>query len=53
MLEDEEIDTDIYSQIKTVLEIQEESKEEMLEFLNDLPARLKIKTSMFVFKEPI
>ena len=39
--------------MKKVVERQEElsNKEDLIEFLDDLPIRLKIKTVMYVYKE--
>lgn len=53
MLKDNEITSDLFYEIKTVLERNEDqyNREDLLEFLDDLPIRLKIKTVMYVYKE--
>jgi len=53
MLKDNEIGSDLFYEIKTVLERNEDQydQEDLLEFLDDLPIRLKIKTVMYVYKE--
>lgn len=53
MLQDGEITSDLYYEIKTVIEQNEELhiREDLNEFLEDLPIRLKIKTVMYVYKE--
>jgi hypothetical protein len=53
MLKDNEITSDLFYEIKTVLERNEDqyNREDLLEFLDDLPVRLKIKTVMYVYKE--
>jgi len=53
MLKDNEITSDLFYEIKTVLERNEDqyNRIDLLEFLDDLPIRLKIKTVMYVFKD--
>jgi len=53
MLKENEINNDLFYEIKTVLERNEDQykQEDLLEFLDDLPIRLKIKTVMYVYKE--
>jgi len=53
MLKDNDITSDLFYEIKTVLERNEDqyNREDLLEFLDDLPIRLKIKTVMYVFKD--
>jgi hypothetical protein len=45
--------TDLYFQIKIAVENidDRDQKNEILEFLDDLPYRLKIKTIMYIYKD--
>jgi hypothetical protein len=53
LLKDDEITPELHQEMKVVIEKQEEisNKEDLVEFLDDLPIRLKIKTVMYVYKE--
>jgi len=43
----------MYNSLKKAVDLQEEasSNADMIEFLNDLPTRLKIKTVMYIYKD--
>ena len=49
LVQDGEINSELYNKIKEAIEIQEDSRIEVIDFLNELPMRLRIKTSLFVF----
>jgi hypothetical protein len=53
MLNGNEITPEIFYQIKAVIDLQEDlyARQDLIEFLDDLPIRLKIKTVMYVFKD--
>ena len=53
MLKNDQITSDLFYEIKCVLERNEDmyNHEDLVEFLEDLPIRLKIKTVMYVYKE--
>ena len=53
MLREEEITPELYQEMKIVVEKQLEisNNDDLIEFLEDLPIRLRIKTVMYVYKE--